>query len=89
MRYYVYIVRCADNYLYTGLTKNIEKRLGEHKKGLSRLTKNRGKIVLAFKQSFNSIFDAAKREKEIKGWKREKKERLIACSEEQRDEERP
>jgi len=78
MRYYVYIVRCSDSYLYTGLTNNLARRLKEHKSGLSRLTKNRGKVSLAFKQSLDSIHKAAKREKEIKGWKREKKEKLIA-----------
>jgi putative endonuclease len=82
MKYFVYIVRCEDGYLDTGLTGNLPQRLSQHKSGLSRPTKNRGEITLAFVQSFNSIHDAARREKEIKGWKREKKETLIACSEE-------
>jgi len=77
MKYTVYIIRCGDGYLYTGLTSNLTKRLKQHKNGLSRLTKNRGDFTLVFRQSFNSILDAAKREKEIKGWKRDKKENLI------------
>ena len=93
MKYCVYILRCEDGYLYTGLTSNLARRLNQHKMGLSRLTKNRGKQVLVYSQLFDSIHAAAMREKEIKGWRREKKEKIIisldtkapngeACSEE-------
>jgi len=82
MKYFVYIVRCSDNYLYTGLTSNLSKRIGQHRNGLSRLTKGRGEVRLVFSQPFDSVYKAAKREKEIKGWTRAKKEKLIACSEE-------
>ncbi|MCL5094318.1 MAG: GIY-YIG nuclease family protein [Patescibacteria group bacterium] len=77
MAYYVYLIKCSDNYLYTGLTWSIEKRLKEHKKGLSKITKNRRPVELVYQESFNSRIEAAKREKEIKGWSRKKKENLI------------
>ena len=77
MNHFVYIIECKDKYLYTGITYNIEKRLREHKSGLSIITKNRLPIRLVYLERFNNKIDAAKREKEIKGWKRSKKENLI------------
>jgi len=67
------------------MTSNLSGRLSQHSAGLSRITKNRGKIDLVFKQEFDDKNQAAKREKEIKGWTRAKKDKLIretACSEE-------
>lgn len=77
---FVYIIKCADDYLYTGITRNLEKRLNEHNSGLSKSTKNRGPVNLVYKEYFKTIEDAAKREKEIKGWSRKKKENLIRLS---------
>ena len=71
------MIRCDDNYLYTGITANLRKRLVEHKSGRSRLTKDRGKINLVYFEEFDSRAAAAAREREIKGWRREKKEDLI------------
>jgi len=73
----VYIIKCEDSYLYIGITKNIGKRLIEHRSGLCPLTKNRGKIELVYKEQYPSRIKAARREKEIKGWRRSKKESLI------------
>jgi putative endonuclease len=75
--YFVYIIRCSDKYLYVGITANVQRRLVEHVNGLCRNTKNRGKISLVYTEKFETRFEAAKREKEIKGWRREKKENLI------------
>lgn len=77
MSYEVYIICCDEGYLYTGLTGNLQKRLAEHKSGNCRLTKNRGEINLVYQESFQTRIDAARREKEIKGWSRSKKEKLI------------
>ena len=77
MRYYVYILQCEDGYLYTGITYDIKKRLMEHQCGYCPLTKNRGKVKVVYKEEFNTRIDAAKREKEIKGWRRSKKILLI------------
>ncbi|MFA5157903.1 MAG: GIY-YIG nuclease family protein [Patescibacteria group bacterium] len=68
---------CDDGYLYVGITGNIKKRLSEYRNGLCRNTKNRGKTRLVYKEVFSSIHSAAAREKEIKGWRRTKKEALI------------
>jgi putative endonuclease len=76
-KFFVYIVRCDDEYLYTGLTANIEKRYNQHKKGLDRNTKHRLPVKLVYIEEFSTRKDAAKRKKEIKGWKREKEEALF------------
>jgi len=77
MDYYLYILKCGDGYLYTGITRDLRKRLNEHICGQSKLTKNRGEIKLVHREIFNSRESAAAREKEIKGWRREKKEGLV------------
>lgn len=73
----LYILRCKDNYLYTGITNNIENRLDEHRFGKCPLTKNRQPIELVYTEEFENRINAAKREKEIKGWNKSKKEKLI------------
>lgn len=77
MNYWVYIIECADKSYYNGLTANLTKRINEHRLGLTPFTKNKMPILLVYKQKFETRIDAAKREKEIKGWRREKKELLI------------
>jgi len=76
--YYIYILECKDNSFYTGLTSNLEKRVNSHKIGLgSKFTKNKIPVKLVYWKKFKNKFDAAKREKEIKGYRREKKTILI------------
>lgn len=77
MPFYVYIIRCNDGYLYTGITNNLKRRLDEHNLGKTPNIKNRLPIKLVYKEQFNTRKEAAKREKEIKGWRRDKKEKLI------------
>lgn len=78
MPYFVYIVRCNNNYLYTGITWNLKKRIKEHNTGIRTILKNdRIPVKLVYWEKLDSKVEAAKREKEIKGWRREKKEFLI------------
>ncbi len=90
MLYYVYIVRCKDDSLYTGSTRNIDKRVSEHNFSKYGAKSLRGKrpVKLVYLESFENWQDCLKREKEIKGWRKEKKEILIngARAEEQSDE---
>lgn len=76
-KYYIYIIKMTDGYIYTGLTSGLRKRITEHKNGMSPITKNRGKVVRLYYEEFSDKFVAAKREKEIKGWRRSKKENLF------------
>lgn len=77
--YYVYILKCSDNFYYTGVTNDIERRLAEHKEGLNStaFTYKRRPIQLMFCESFININEAIAFEKQVKGWSRKKKEALI------------
>ena len=76
-KFYIYILKCEDSYLYIGITNSLQRRLLQHQVGQCKLTKNRGKIKLVYCQEFSSRSYAAVKEKEIKGWRREKKDELI------------
>lgn len=73
----VYILLCDNKTYYVGITFDIEKRLQEHQSGLSKFTKQFSTIKLIYTEEFNSKYLAAKREKQLKGWSRIKKEKLI------------
>lgn len=75
--YYAYIIQGRNKFLYTGITWNLEKRLHEHNSGSCVSTKNKGPFILVFEEAYKNKFQAAKREREIKGWRRGKKENLI------------
>src|SRR3989338_7063794 len=78
MAYFVYILKCADNSYYTGITWNLKKRILEHNSGIkTSLHEKNLPTKLVFWQNFDNRIEAARREKEIKGWRREKKEKLI------------
>lgn len=76
---YVYILECADNTYYTGITSNLTKRLSEHESGKHRdsYTYSRRPIQLAFHAEFTDINLAIQTEKQIKKWSRAKKKTLI------------
>jgi putative endonuclease len=73
MSYWIYILSCSDNSLYVGISSNLKKRIKEHENGFVPYTKNRKPIKIIYQQNYSSRIEAAKREKEIKGWRREKK----------------
>lgn len=77
--YYVYILTNKNNTtLYTGVTNNIERRLFEHKNGLFEgFTKKYNLHKLIYLEETHDVNSAIAREKQIKGWTREKKEDLI------------
>jgi putative endonuclease len=78
-QYFVYILTNKYNkVLYVGVTNNLIRRVYEHKNKLvNGFTSKYNVNKLVYYESFPSVFDAIKREKEIKGWKREKKVALI------------
>ena len=78
--YYVYIVRCSGNSLYTGITLDVKRRIAEHndsKKG-ARYTKSRRPVTLVHSEMFDSKSDALKREAYIKKLSREEKNTLVS-----------
>lgn len=79
MSYFVYILECSDNSLYTGITTNIEKRLNEHNtspKG-AKYTKARRPVKLVYQEPAQDRSVASKREYAIKKLTRTKKLQLI------------
>ncbi|MBN2663754.1 MAG: GIY-YIG nuclease family protein [Bacteroidales bacterium] len=78
--YFVYILTNINKtVLYTGVTNDIRRRLWEHKKGVNNksFTSKYKCFYIIFWERYQYIQDAIDREKEIKGWRREKKEDLI------------
>src|SRR5262249_24910110 len=76
---YVYILRCADDSYYVGLTRDsLEARVSRHDTGhFGGYTANRRPVVLVWQQDFQRLTDAIAAERRIKGWSRAKKEALI------------
>ena len=80
MSWFLYVAKCSDNTLYTGITTDIKRREIEHntdsKKGAKSL---RGKrpIHIVYFEAYSSRTEARHREIEIKGWKRSYKLKLI------------
>ena len=78
-QYYVYVMSNKnDTTLYTGVTDNLERRVLEHKTGIiPGFTKKYNCNKLVYYEIFSDVNQAIDREKQIKGWKREKKDELI------------
>ncbi len=76
--YFVYILRCRDRSLYTGITTDVARRLAEHKEGsASHYTSARGAVRMVYQEKHPNRSSASKREAEIKSWPRAKKLALI------------
>jgi predicted GIY-YIG superfamily endonuclease len=74
-----YILRCADGSYYVGTTAgSLEGRFAEHQSGaFGGYTARRRPVELVFHQHFDRLDDAAAAERQVKGWRREKKEALM------------
>lgn len=77
--WHIYIIKCADNTLYTGTTTNISRRIKEHnhKKGGS-YTRIRLPVMLLYSEAYLDRSKALRREAQIKQWTKKKKLALIA-----------
>ena len=79
MSYFVYIVECSDKTLYTGIAKDLNKRIEEHNtsdKG-AKYTKYRRPVKLLYSEKVDNRSTASKREITIKQFSRDKKLELI------------
>ncbi len=79
--WFVYILRCADDTLYTGVSTDVERRVDEHNAGVpsgARYTHTRRPVVVVYRESAASRGDALRREREIKRKDRAGKLALIA-----------
>jgi putative endonuclease len=77
--FYVYLLANWNNkVLYTGVTNNLERRIYEHKQKLiSGFTKRYNVCKLVYYEHTTDVHSAINREKEIKRWRREKKNNLV------------
>ena len=74
----LYILRCGDGSLYTGITTDVEKRLEAHRCGKgAKYTRGRGPLELVHRENCGTHSDALKREAEIKRLTREEKLKMI------------
>ena len=79
MKYYVYIVQCSDETLYTGITTDLQRRIFEHnnlKKG-AKYTKVRRPVILVYNEKCEDRSSASKRESAIKKLTRAEKLKLM------------
>ena len=76
--YCVYIMASRSRVLYTGVTNDLQRRVGEHKQGRTPGFTSRYRINrLVYFEEFSDIRDAIAREKQIKDWRRARRVSLI------------
>jgi putative endonuclease len=77
-KYWVYIVVSRTGTLYIGMTNNLYRRVLDHKSGeFEGFASKYGCNRLVYSESFDDVRKAIDREKQLKGWRREKKTALI------------
>ena len=78
MAWYVYILRCGDGTLYTGITDDVERRLAAHRSGKgAKYTRGRGPLELVHTEELSDKSAALKRERSVKKMTRQQKLKLI------------
>jgi len=77
--YFVYILQCADNTYYTGVTSNLSQRIFQHQSGHypNSYTAKRRPIELKYYCEFTNVWKAIGFEKQLKKWSKAKKIALI------------
>ena len=77
--WYVYIVKCKDDSLYTGISNSVEERVKKHNlgKGSKSIVKSIRPVELVYVERFENRSEASKRESEIKKLSRKDKKQLV------------
>lgn len=74
----LYILRCGDGSLYTGITTDVDKRLEAHRCGKgAKYTRGRGPLELVYTEECGDHSDALRRELAVKALSREEKLKLL------------
>jgi predicted GIY-YIG superfamily endonuclease len=77
--WFVYILECADGSFYIGETNHLYARLAKHADGsASQFTAVRRPVRLVYSETHHDRTSALRRERQLKGWTRAKKEALVA-----------
>ena len=78
MSWWVYMLRCADGSLYTGITTDVERRTAQHNAGTgAKYTRSRRPVAVVFREEMPTKGEALQREAAIKRLHREEKLKLI------------
>jgi len=78
LKWSIYLLRCSDGSYYVGVASDITHRLRQHNSGLGpEFTRNRRPVELVYVEECENYRAARQRERQLKGWRREKKEWLI------------
>lgn len=78
MNWQVYIIRCSDNSLYTGITTDFERRFLQHAKGVgAKYFRSREPVEVVYLESGHSRSTAGRRECEIRAMTRDEKKLLV------------
>ena len=76
--WYVYILECGDETLYTGITDDVQRRLAAHQAGKgAKYTRGRGPLKLRYQEVCESYSNALRREVQIKRLNRQEKLKLL------------
>ena len=79
MTYWLYILQCGDNTLYTGTTDDVERRLAVHQSGKgAKYTRGRGPLTVVYREACTDRSAALRREAAVKRMTRAEKLSLIA-----------
>ncbi|MGI5973612.1 MAG: GIY-YIG nuclease family protein [Oscillospiraceae bacterium] len=79
MSYWLYILQCGDNTLYTGTTNDVERRLAVHQSGKgAKYTRGRGPLTVVYREACTDRSAALRREAAVKRMTRTEKLSLIA-----------
>lgn len=81
--WYLYILRCRDDTLYTGITTDVDKRLEAHRSGKgAKYTRGRSPLELVYRECCGSHSEALKREYQVKALSRAEKQNMIQAASE-------
>ena len=75
--HFTYLLLCDEKTFYVGITDNVKRRLKEHVGKKSFFTKKFSHIQLVYCEKYDTESSAARREKQIKGWNKAKKQMLV------------
>ena len=76
--WYLYILRCGDDTLYTGITTDVQRRLADHRAGKgAKYTRGRAPLELVYEEKCGTHSDALRREYAVKALPRVEKEKLF------------
>ena len=81
--WYVYLIRCSDGTLYTGISTDVDRRFAQHQgsgNAGSKYLKGRGPLTLVFREKLGSRSLALKVERRVKRMSKARKEKLIKVS---------